>query len=244
MNPISSTNFKYAIGNLPIKVSRDDDMLFSFRNQVMSNRSVKENEVDQLPESINSKHGKITYLMANLENNIGTFVSKFKMDIDGLEELENCLASSRNDSSTRVYLRDDSSAHDEDLEDTDENSLVTLLDINDQSYGEDDKSIENREPNKQYAKKKFSFDNRDNDKNHDSSLNFTTIDPIKISKSSTTPKSRSKRIKPQLVMHKNRNQNERYRTNFKHQQNSKTVDRKMRNTFNGDKEISDKRSKI
>ena len=168
----------------------------------------------------------------------------WKIDIDGLEELENCLASSRNDSSTRVYLRDDSSAHDEDLEDTDENSLVTLLDINDQSYGEDDKSIENREPNKQYAKKKFSFDNRDNDKNHDSSLNFTTIDPIKISKSSTTPKSRSKRIKPQLVMHKNRNQNERYRTNFKHQQNSKTVDRKMRNTFNGDKEISDKRSKI
>ena len=35
-------------------------------------------------------------------------------------------------------------------------------------------------------------------KNIESSLNFKTIDPLKISKSSTTPKSQNKKIKPQI----------------------------------------------
>jgi hypothetical protein len=79
MNPISTTNFKYAIGNLPIKVSRDDDMLFSFRNQVMTNRSIKESETNQLPESINSRHGKITYLLTSLEDTVSQFLCDMKL---------------------------------------------------------------------------------------------------------------------------------------------------------------------
>jgi hypothetical protein len=35
-------------------------------------------------------------------------------------------------------------------------------------------------------------------KNNEHSLNFSTIDPMKISKSSTTPKSRGKKIRPQI----------------------------------------------
>lgn len=69
MNPISTTNFKYAIGNLPIKVS-SDDMLFSFRNQVTTNRSVKESESSQLSEAINSRHGEVTYFLTSLEDSI------------------------------------------------------------------------------------------------------------------------------------------------------------------------------
>ena len=239
MNPISSTNFKYAIGNLPIKVSRDDDMLFSFRNQVVSNRSAKDNELDQLPESINSKHGQITYMLANLENNVSQFFTNFKMDIDELEDLENCLNSSRNDSSTRVNARDGISSQDEDLEDTDENSLVTLLDIDDKSDIEDEKYDENRAPNKQHTKSKYSFDKSESDKPHEASLNFTTIDPVKISKSSTTPKSRSKRIKPQLLMSKNPS-GQRNRTNLKGSNTftkaTGTTERKVRKTLSGDKE--------
>lgn len=120
MNPISTTNFKYAIGNLPIKVSRDDDMLFSFRNQVTTNRSAKENETDQLPEAINSKHGKITYLMANLEDNISQFFQDFKMDISELEDMENAFTCSKNDSISNANIEDDSSDQ-YDLDDTNEN---------------------------------------------------------------------------------------------------------------------------
>lgn len=86
MNPISTNNFKYAIGNLPIKVSRDDDMLFSFRNQVMTNRSTKDNEKSQLPESINSRHGEITYLLTSLEDRVNSYIQGFKLSLEDLED--------------------------------------------------------------------------------------------------------------------------------------------------------------
>ncbi len=100
MNPISNNNFKYAIGNLPIKVSRDDDMLFSFRNQVVTNRSIKESDTSQLPESINSRHGEITYLLTSLEDRMSSFIEGFKLCLEDVDDsLKNQIDSDKIDDS-------------------------------------------------------------------------------------------------------------------------------------------------
>ena len=127
MNPISTTNFKFAIGNLPIKVSRDDDMLFSFRNQVMTNRSIKESESNQIPEYITSRYGEISYLLTNLEDNVTQFFNEFKMWVDELDN-ETEETTSNIDRSVEKYIKWESS--EEDIED-EQNSLITLLDIED-----------------------------------------------------------------------------------------------------------------
>lgn len=196
MNPISTTNFKHAIGNLPIKASRDDDMLFSFRNQAMSNRSIKETDSEQLPESINSKHGKITYLMANLEENIGHFFKNFKLNMGELDEMEDVMDFS-SQYSTEPYVRDELDNCGDYPDETEENSLITLLDLNDQEEILEDQSKVKNERKRRFTEEKsqIKFTERENEP----TLNITTIDPLKISKSSTTPKSRSNRIKPQIV---------------------------------------------
>jgi len=253
MNPISSANFKYAIGNLPIKVSRDDDMLFSFRNQIMSNRECQ----STLPESINSKHGKITYLMANLEDNIGQFFQDFKKDVSNFIEIEDDATSSKNDSSTELNVKGSNSLHDGYIDDSEENSLVTLLDINDQFDIIDDKSEEHVEHDQDCNKSNQSNENIDHTnksidseksvpahKNHEPSLNFATIDPLKISKSSTTPKSR-KRIKPLISNCKSaKSTHSKKQSKSKGQQISKTADRKIRKMLNNEKDSKKRVSKF
>lgn len=237
MNPISTTNFKHAIGNLPIKASRDDDMLFSFRNQAMSNRSIKESDTEQLPESINSKHGKITYLMANLEENIGQFFQDFKLNMGELDEMDDIMGSSSQGSSTESYIKDECSEGDYYLDDTDENSLVTLLDLNEKD--------ELMEDNRNKRKRRFTAEKIDlklPERVSEPTLNITTIDPLKISKSSTTPKSRSKRIKPQIVSCKSaKSTNSKKSSKCRHHQISKTADMKIKKMLSGDKDSKSKR---
>jgi hypothetical protein len=88
-------------------------------------------------------------------------------------------------------------------------------------------------------------------KNHGPSLNFTTIDPSKISKSSTTPKSRGKKIKPQVPILKSAKStratihSSKKSSKSKNQQQhiSKTADRKIRKMLNteGNKSAGSKR---
>jgi len=216
MNPISTTNFKYAIGNLPIKVSRDDDMLFSFRNQVMTNRSIKESETNQLPESINSRHGKITYLLTSLEDTVSQFLCDMKLWVDSVAEWSddpsNIKDDSDQDSTEHEFVQNKSDMY---YDEDDVNSLVTLLDWKDFDQEIDDQFDDYMdeeqfdERNKDKDKLNISDSitkaksiepktNMTGSKNNEHSLNFSTIDPMKISKSSTTPKSRGKKIRPQI----------------------------------------------
>ena len=130
MNPISSTNFKFAIGNLPIKVSRDDDMLFSFRNQVVTSFPIKESESNQIPEYITSRHGEIEYLLTNLEDNVTNYWMYLKCEMDelDLDSDEDLIQQIVNN--PEIEAKDDSSVEDF-PNDTDECSLITLLDIED-----------------------------------------------------------------------------------------------------------------
>lgn len=249
MNPISTTNFKYAIGNLPIKVSRDDDMLFSFRNQVMTNRSLKDSETNQLPESINSKHGEITYLLTSLEDNIGQFMQGFKMCMDEIGDSSDLLSETSSDSCSE-NKHDLSTDH---MNEADEvTSLITLLDLKDTDIDdqfEDD--IDEEQFNEHTKEEDINIsdsinkaksiepkNNLNNYRNHEPSLNFTTIDPMKISKSSTTPKSRGKKIKPQISILKSAKStratmpSSKKSTKSKTQHISKTADRKVRKMLN------------
>lgn len=208
MNPISTTNFKYAIGNLPIKVSRDHDMLFSFRNQVATNRSIKESEGPQLPESVNSKHGEITYLLTSLEDIVGQFVQNFKMCALEFTDDELELLESDDDDSYKLNMKDNSSVDDAKNED-ETNSLEFLMDTKDhcneideqfddfmdeEQFNERGKDEDKLNISDSISKAKSIEPKKSGGthKNHEASLNFTTIDPLKISKSSTTPKSRGK----------------------------------------------------
>ena len=103
----------------------------------------------------------------------------------------------------------------EDLEGNyEEDSLVTLLEIKNDVENEDetqfvdfitDEQLNEREKNEN---KNYISDNMTKSKSIEpkvnmteakqSTLNFTTIDPMKISKSSTTPKSRVKKIKSHI----------------------------------------------
>lgn len=267
MNPISTTNFKYAIGNLPIKVSRDDDMLFSFRNQVTTNRSIKESEAAQLPESINSKHGEITYLLTSLEDIVGQFVQNFKMCALEFTDDELELLESDDGDSSELNLKDNSSVDDAKLED-ETNSLEFLMDTKDHCNEIDDQFDDYMD------EEQFNERGKDEDKlnisdsiskaksiepkkssgahkNHEASLNFTTIDPLKISKSSTTPKSRGKKIKPQISILKSAKStratihSSKKSSKSKNQQHiSKTADRKIRKMLNTDGSKTDDRRRV
>ena len=247
MNPISTTNFKYSIGNLPIKVSRDDDMLFSFRNQVMTNRSIKDVDTSQLPESINSKHGEITYLLTSLEDSIGTFLQSFKMCLEDIENSSDDTDSEHHDRSYELDIKDNSTTHGHNIDD-DENSLVTLLDIRDNDIDDqfddfiDEEQFNERSKHEEKLNISDSINKSksvepmkiiEDHKNHESSLNFSTLDPKRIPKSSTTPKSRGKKIKPQISVFKSakstRVSMHSSKKSIKSKHITKAADRKIRN---------------
>lgn len=276
MNPISSTNFKFAIGNLPIKVSRDDDMLFSFRNQVVTNRSVKENESNQIPEYITSRYGEISYLLTNLEDNVTQFFNDFKMWVENLENDTEEDTTSNIDRSVEKYIKGVSSEDDNDYEE--QNSLITLLDIEDNANDPDNqfdveidesqfkerKTHENSgiilyqslhhnnfnsgkhnvsNPQSMANKAKSTEPKQCSSANKmiESSLNLKAIDPLKISKSSTTPKSQNKKIKPQISILKSAKStratvySSKKSSKSKTQPHiSKTADRKMRKMLNNE----------
>lgn len=266
MNPISTTNFKYAIGNLPIKVSRDDDMLFSFRNQVMTNRSIKDSETNQLPESINSRHGEITYLLTSLEDSIGTFLQGFKMCLDDVEGSSDDTDSEHLDHSYELDIKDNSTTHGHNIDEYEENSLVTLLDIRDNEIDEqfddfiDEEQFNERSKNEDKlnisdsiskAKSIEPLKNMGDIKNHESSLNFSTIDPMKIPKTSTTPKSRGKKIKPQISVLKSAKStrvsmhSSKRSSKAKTQQHiTKAADRKIRNMLSNEGSVSGGRRRV
>jgi hypothetical protein len=128
MNPISTTNFKFAIGNLPIKVSRDDDMLFSFRNQVVTNIPHKDSDPNQMPECITKRHGEIEYLLTNLEENMSNFLNDFKMCLEGLDlDSDSESASCFNPSADQII--EQQNIVDKNLDDLDQQSIITLLDV-------------------------------------------------------------------------------------------------------------------
>lgn len=87
-------------------------------------------------------------------------------------------------------------------------------------------------------------------KNHEPSLNFTTIDPLKISKSSTTPKSRGKKIKPQISILKSAKStratmhSSKKSSKSKTQHISKTADRKIRKMLGNDENKSGGRRRV
>ena len=90
-----------------------------------------------------------------------------------------------------------------------------------------------------------------NHKINEHSLNFTTLDPLKISKSSTTPKSRAKKIKPQIsilksakntraTMHSSKKSTKSKNTH----QVAKTADRKNRKIMGTDEGKSAGRRRV
>lgn len=276
MNPISTTNFKFAIGNLPIKVSRDDDMLFSFRNQVVTNRSIKENDSNQIPEYITSRYGEISYLLTNLEDNVTQFFNDFKMWVDNLDNDTEEDTTSNIDRSVEKYIKGVSS--EEENDDEEQNSLITLLDIED-NFNDPDNQFDAEIDEHQFNERKTHeqsgiilyqslYHNNFNSGKHnssnptsivnkakstepkqsmsankiiESSLNLKPIDPLKISKSSTTPKSQNKKIKPQISILKSAKStratvySSKKSTKSKTQPHiSKTADRKMRKMLNNE----------
>lgn len=212
MNPISSNNFKYAIGNLPIKVSRDDDMLFSFRNQVVTNRSIKESETSQLPESINSRHGEITYLLTSLEDRVSSFVEGFKLCLEDIDDsLKNEIDSFKIDDSFDCEFKNNSIS---DFENQyEEDSLVTLMQAQEDEF-DNDKQFEDLIDEEEFNERRRNEDHHyisdsitkaksiepktNMVDTQEKVLDFTRIDPMSLGKSSTTPKSKAKRIKPQV----------------------------------------------
>lgn len=254
MNPISTTNFKYAIGNLPIKVSRDDDMLFSFRNQVMTNRSIKDNESNQLPEYITSRHGEIAYLLTNMEDNICQFMRDFKMCIDEVDNDYGDDSNSNINYSSELRIRDESSI--EENVNEEENSLVTLLDIGsvedkhilndvdnvyDDFIDEDqfneqakDEHPSNASNNMSKAKSIEPKKSICMNKNNESSMYFKTVDPLKIANSSTTPKAKISSIKPQISILKSAKSTRATMHSSKKSTKSKTADRKIRKMLNNE----------
>lgn len=269
MNPISTTNFKFAIGNLPIKVSRDDDMLFSFRNQVVGNIPIKDNEINQIPECITKRHGEIEYLLTNIEENMNNFYNDFKMWLDGLDidsdnESEFCFNPIQEINIQQNNIIIDS------LYEIDDESVVTLLDVAENLEVDHHQSEEFSNQPKLFRKSRINEDlqskqlgnshnekifecksnqsiDRQNSKSKsidpekdilsikivESCLNLASVDHPK-NLSNNTPKTKNKKIKPQVSIFKSAKStrttihSSKRSSKAKLNQNPKTADRQIR----------------